>query len=344
MKARFVHTLTNTSFIENKQNNLITSNDICFIKDSNRIATHDRIYNYVKWDILESPDTEHTINTIAGDIVLYNTQDEQIYFVSANKLTKSYTASHIPIGVVVVPGTHDVYGDGSCGVMSLKSMDFNNPTQGGDDTPMYWGPQVDIPIFGYTKVVIYAADGSLSTNNFGYLSKDGSYNYGSAHIPDPYLQDGSRNPDYYISSGITNANYNALSDFAGKSNTNQILAKRGVKNYTSWTPSNTTSDYPAASCCDMYFTPGTEQQTWYLPSCGELSYVMAKWSTIQNSLDLINTVFGSNYANRVGDNDGYWCSTENATKNARYVHTGNGVGYSNKDTTYKVRAFIKLYK
>ncbi|MBO7211706.1 MAG: hypothetical protein J6V44_11980 [Methanobrevibacter sp.] len=68
---------------------------------------------------------------------MYNTQDEQIYFVSANKLTKSYTASHIPIGVVVVPGTHDVYGDGSCGVMSLKSMDFNNPTQGGDDTPMY---------------------------------------------------------------------------------------------------------------------------------------------------------------------------------------------------------------
>lgn len=322
----------------------ISPNSLVFIKDAHAIHTHDTTYNYVSWSILESQEIDRSIDTVAGDTVLFNTADQQIYFVPSSKLTSSYAVGYVPIGVVVVPGTHNVYGDGSCGVMSLKSMDFNNPTQGGDDTSMYWGPQVDIPIFGYTKVVIYDANGNLSTNNFGYLSKNGSYNYSSAHIPDPYLSDDSRNPDYYATSGFTNANYNALSDFNGKSNTDQIVAKRGTKDYSSWIPTNTTSNYPAASCCDMYQTPGVPQKSWYLPACGELGYVMAKWNTIQSSLDVINNVFGAGSAIKVGDNDGYWASTENATKNARYVHTGNGVGYSNKDTTYKVRAFTKIHK
>ena len=30
--------------------------------------------------------------------------------------------NYIPVGIVVVPGSHNVYGDGSCGVMSLKEM------------------------------------------------------------------------------------------------------------------------------------------------------------------------------------------------------------------------------
>jgi hypothetical protein len=35
-----------------------------------------------------------------------------------------------PIGIVVVPGSHNRYGDGSCGVISLVSMDCNNPEDG----------------------------------------------------------------------------------------------------------------------------------------------------------------------------------------------------------------------
>jgi hypothetical protein len=42
------------------------------------------------------------------------------------------------------------------------------------------------------------------------------------------------------------------------------------------------------------------------------------------------------------DENGYWTSTENAGKNARYVHMSNGVGYANKNSNYSVRAFLKF--
>ena len=42
--------------------------------------------------------------------------------------------------MVVVPGTHNVYGDGSCGVMSLKPMNCSTPSTGGtSEQAMCWG-------------------------------------------------------------------------------------------------------------------------------------------------------------------------------------------------------------
>ena len=42
------------------------------------------------------------------------------------------------------------------------------------------------------------------------------------------------------------------------------------------------------------------------------------------------------------DGDALWTSSENAAKNARYVETNNGLGYSDKNSNYRVRAFIQI--
>ena len=318
----------------------ILDSSIVFVKDSNEIYTHNAAYKWIGWSKLISPEVV-SYEASAGDVVCYDQKKNKITVVKKTFIASVDKNNYIPIGIVVIPGSHNVYGDGSCGVMSLKEMSWNTPESGSNAAdPMYFGPQVDLSLFGYTKVVVYASDGSLATNNFGYLSKDGVYNYSSLHIPDPYLSDGSRNPDYHITSGITNANYNALSDFRGKSNTQVILEKRGSKDYSTWTLTNTTANYPAASACDMFHTVGTQQGDWYLPACGELGYAMAKWSEIQESVNTVNSIYG-NVAVQLEEENGYWTSTENATKNARYVHMSNGVGYSNKDTNYSVRAFYK---
>lgn len=320
----------------------ILDSSIVFVKDSNKIYTHNTDYQWIGWSRIISPFVK-SIDATAGDIVVYDTKQEKNKIVSKDRFSMISHENFVPIGIVVIPGSHDVYGDRSCGIMSLKEMSYSNPENGLDLLePMYWGPQVDLTLYDYTKVPVYATDGSLTTNNFGYLSKDGNYNYTSLHIPDPYLPDGSRNPDYYITSGITNAVYNALSDFSGKSNTSVILNKRGTKDYTSWTLTNTTANYPAASACDMFYTIGTSQKDWYLPACGELGYAMAKWTDIQDAVNKINEVYGDNTAVQLEEENGYWTSTENATKNTRYVHMSNGVGYSNKDTNYSVRAFYKM--
>ena len=52
-----------------------------------------------------------------------------------------------PIGIVVVPGTHNRYGDGTCGIMSLNAMNTSSPVTGEaitgssqtDAITMYWG-------------------------------------------------------------------------------------------------------------------------------------------------------------------------------------------------------------
>ena len=101
---------------------------------------------------------------------------------------------------------------------------------------------------------------SLATNGFGYLSKNGKYNATSLLIPDPYDENMGRNPDYYNTSISA---YNAMSDFKGKLNTDKIIELRGAKDYSTWIPTyNVANYYPAASCCNMFYTDGTSQGDW----------------------------------------------------------------------------------
>lgn len=145
---------------------------------------------------------------------------------------------YTPIGIVVVPGSHDVYGDGSCGVMSLKAMNCDTPSAGSTpDQGMYWGEYgTDIStLSNLNKVPIgdNTSDGTpisegyycyLPSDRFGgaqclhdtdaFYSRNNSTDFG----PSPYLTDGSRNPGYYQTSSPSSIN-NALADFDGIGNT-----------------------------------------------------------------------------------------------------------------------------
>ena len=132
------------------------------------------------------------------------------------------------------------------------------------------------------------------TNPYDSQTKWGLY-YAGVHgsemplLPSPYLEDGSKNELYSLTelNGETIPNF--LSDMNGRANTDEILKVRGEKDYTSWKPTyNSTEDYPAASCCDMYQTVGTNQGDWYLPSAGELGYLAARSRQVQDALKAVN--------------------------------------------------------
>lgn len=84
-------------------------------------------------------------NAVAGDTLFSSNDGKQLCIIHGqeNWPDEGWT----PVGVVVVPGTHNRYGDGSCGVMSLVSMDYNHPESGlpigryapDDNVKMYWG-------------------------------------------------------------------------------------------------------------------------------------------------------------------------------------------------------------
>ena len=224
-----------------------------------------------------------------------------------------------PIGIVVIPASHDVYGTGECGVMSLYYMDPDNPDNGSNWGPfVYWGIASNTAIKDHRYVPIVGKDGEVfdnysgferypyfpreydhvDPNNSDYIkSLDGKSwhaKWESPYAPSPYNEDGSRNPLYYFSGpGI-----NPLSDFDGKGNT-EILIK-SISDL-SWKTSETIInssyefDYPAAACCWRYRTIGTKQGDWYLPGMGELGYIPVRQNSIISTLKVISEYFNNDY-------------------------------------------------
>ena len=301
----------------------------------------------------------------ACDICFYDRTSDGLVIADGDAWNSStYPSSrYVPIGVVVVPGSHNVYGDGSCGVMSLKEMNCDTPSTGGtSEEQMCWGVyEDDIPgLPNLDQVPIGNTSNGIPTgsNSEGYLPSDKFIGEQCAHdtdvfyyenlqyapIPSPYLTDGSRNPGYYQTTSPSSSN-NALADFDGIGNTEKIITQRGTKDYNSWKPNTITqTDYPAASCCDMFYTGGTSQGDWYLPACGELGYVIPPLIKINEAIDKMRTAYGSSVGVRLSNsNVNYWSSTEYSSDSACcvYMEYGN-VHYNGKYSSGFVRAFLRV--
>ena len=296
-----------------------------------------------------------------GDIIVY--KDGKFLVIDSNELTNEGT----PIGVVVIPSSHNVYGDGSYGVMSLKPMNCSTPATGGtSEQSMYWGVGTDITSLPNLDQVSIVGSGSNVGNasstvtgqdDYAYLPSDkfsavqcphdtDAYYYSSSssdsQAPSPYLTDGSRNPAYYQTTSPSSSN-NCLADFDGRGNTNKIITQRGSKDYSSWKPStNSESDYPAASCCDMFYTEGTQQGDWYLPAMGELGYIMPPFNKINEAITKMCSAYGSSVGFTLSS-PFHWSSSEYNHYFARYLATNIGYVRGNAKS-YKcyVQAFLRI--
>jgi hypothetical protein len=232
------------------------------------------------------------------------------------------------IGVCVIPG--GVLPDGKARFMSLKGMTLTSPNEGGLNTYIYWGGVgSDIPSLTNFQTVVTGDTTAAGTNGYGFVPTNGSYS-STPHIPSPI--------DYfsaYSSAGAT-------SDLDGKANTEKILAVDNAAS-TAWqtaasitNDSSTATVHPAAQCC-WRFNPGsTNQGDWYLPSIGELAFIMPNFNDLQTAISDVSGV-------QLDDGYYYWSSTECDDGNAWRVNARNGrVGYGTKDNNYYVRAFLAL--
>ena len=330
-----------------------------------------------RWNIISNTPVEPILpgqktfaESTAADYVLYDkVNDKKICVEYGTDLSNYSSEQYTPIGIVVVPGTHDVYGDGSCGVMSLKGMDCNNPSQGAASNEyMYWGvygtdisslPNLNqAPIVGSGSNVGNASSTVTGQDSYPYLPSDkfsavlcphdtDAYYYSSSssydQAPSPYLTDGSRNPAYYQTTSPSSSN-NCLADFDGRGNTNKIIIQRGSKDYSSWRPGTSSeSDYPAASCCDIFYTDGTQQGDWYLPAMCELGYIMPPFNKINEAITKMRNAYGTSVGVEVNTGGWYWSSSEYNSSHARYLSTINGIVYNNyKYNDYYVRAFLRV--
>lgn len=309
---------------------------------------------------------------VAGDILAFDGVKKRLFRFVDEGATDSIQ-NYTPIGVVVIPTNHNVYGDGSCGVMSLKFMSANYPDTGHTASSLAgerWGGYgIDISQLANLNYVVAGntengaptglvnnayIPSNLNTPSSTYNhapcmhDENAYYHYELAvftQAPSPYLTDGSRNPGYHQTSSPSSIS-NSLSDFDGFGNS-QILWSLSTSQ-SDWKTADTIIEetgagyYPTACCCWRYHTDGTNQGDWYLPAMGELGYLYARLRNIYRTTENIRSIFGSSYMVWILSDD-HWSSTEIDNNNVFALDLSSGEVYStNKDDYCYTRAFLKL--
>lgn len=237
-------------------------------------------------------------DVVAGDIVITNSSGD-IAFVR-----DSIPSGWTPEGVVVIPPTHDVYGDGYGAAISLRHMPLvpngsSAPHSGSSSfypTPLWPGQKrIDLQdhrMYAYGTVgnqvdsFTYSDNDNFLNTGFAFPSDlyagtsgatvciDDSNSYYMASstsyaCPSPYLSNGSKNPKY------------------GKSDDN-FLKFRGIYKTLQKTSginvNHDTYNGEAAAVGCYNYTSG-QLSDWYLPDIGELGYLAARLKTIRNTFD-----------------------------------------------------------
>lgn len=317
------------------------------------------------WKIFDSDDADDCMK------VLF-VKDGQ--FVISGNSEEWDTDTMTPIGIVVVPEIHDMYEDGSIGVMSLVNMSHQTPEKGdiddeqGSGTMLVWGssnhgldqyngyPMCGTcagPVYGYvtgyqssnvflpSDIWLNGIDCPTDNTTKYYLSTDASRGW----VPSPY--NGKLANPLYIQ-----GDSNPLSLFNGKTETAKLLAKSTKQ--TGWetdaiiTNSYDDGYYPAACCCARFHTEYTEAGDWYLPAEGELGYVVPRFKKINETVDTLNAKYGKDgkkVATKINMDtvQNYFSCTPSSTTAINRISTMNGtVGTRSYNQEGSVRAFMKV--
>ena len=211
-----------------------------------------------------------------ADICLVNnsTLDKLIVDGEEYSLDIYPSEQYTPIGVVVVPSSHT--DDGTARVISLASMDYNNPDNGNfnENIRMFWGPYSlsgDIPNLKncqyYPKISLDTGGTFEDTqriiewDDYGYDLLPSDYYFGTSYegatnpydtatcwgsgaynsdwgCPSPYLNDGSKNPLYSQVYDDGSGIGNRTEQMDGRVNTAAILAIDNVGS-TAWQTATT---------------------------------------------------------------------------------------------------------
>lgn len=322
-------------------------------KDLSRVMYNGKKIWPTESDIVESKNANY------ADICVANKNDgDKLIIIKGDKWTaeKYPINTYVPIGVVVVPGSHNHYADGKCAIMSLNEMNCNTPQQGVNSAQtMYWGDSnVDIASLPNLNQVPYVGSNGnvgadvIGETDYAFLPSDHSsftavansydtktkyyYNDSDKYIPSPYNNDGTFNPNYSLTTSPSST-ANCLADFDGYNNTKKIIEVRGSKDYSTWKPGyNNVANYPAASCCDMYSTYGTNQGEWYLPSVGELGYAVVRQQAINDTISKLISA-GVTNASTISLSF-YWSSSEYSSYYARNINFFSGLVNYNGNKNY----------
>ena len=228
---------------------------------------------------------------VAGDVAYWDGSKVRICTLD------SYNESMgIAVGVVVVPSGFAP--DGKARIMGLRPVDASGNMSNSYTHLLFGGAGIVTGLPDYTTVPITDNTSAISSNistsgylpsdvdtsnfkmDFSYVDPVTRYSHNSELIPSPYLGNVS-NPEYSKEILVNGVNSNMFSDFNGLENTKVLV--------------DISSEFIAANAAWNYNDGSNSNVQWYLPSMGELGYLIVRLNVINNTLSAIGgMVFGSN--------------------------------------------------
>ena len=324
INKKLIHFKNKENFEKEVANENILDTSICFIQDSKEISTHGTIYKSVNWSILTPPPPISLC-----DIAYWNGN-------SVKTIQKSKWNSSLgtPLGVVVIP--ENMLPDGRARIIGCFPPDeLGNPCL--ENKIMPWSnTEEDTSLTNYTYFPTTDNTGSTTTGAavLAYFPSDiftGTVSFVDAKayyqsprncIPSPYLgNENTINPEY-IKDIIGNEHVNSLSDFNGLGNTEVLI--------------NLGTDYVAATACYNYKDGVSSGINWYLPTIGELGFLMVRVGEINSAISLIGGIEIDTSSLNI------WSSTEVSSTDARTLTVSSGSNSAgSKTATFNstVRAF-----
>lgn len=261
------------------------------------------------------------------DIVLCRNKDNFIF--STSNVEKFSKDDFTPIGIVIIPSHHDVYGTGESGILGLNYLDNENPDNGNNSNKsMYFAN--DWGYNNYRNRIVSC--GTIKSGSFTSLTKTGTSlryvddyvltpmdikdetytiknpydnktfypNNSTSYIMlSPYNNDGSFNEDFSTKQFDTSFDYNLLQFFDGKETSNNIIDQESYQE--DWktadviTDSKVSGHYPLLCCAWRYHTRGTKQGDWFIPSLSEVIYLAVRRNLISKTFERLNKVFDTDY-------------------------------------------------
>lgn len=340
-------------------NTIYVSNDFDPRKDAVNLATESLVYN-------STIQTEHGN---VGDVVFVDKESEVITAVPKELIKDIDPERYEPIGIVVVPSNHNMYGTGECGIIALHCLSAQTPDTGcsGDDAEnIAYGTGVlpdDLP-----KVEYWNSSGELSEgrnykddvwttndpnnspvfpkeNEEGDFSVDrrtrfiadptlGYKNLGFRKYTSPYDAQLKSNLKY-----INNVYPHGDSIFSGKAYNKKILDTL-VEETWKTASAITDTDFPLIKSAWRYHTIGTKQGDWYVPSVLEIGYLLNRNVTISNSATELENLYNKNFA---GSPEPIWSVTAcNNSSKAEFVYGQGGVVQEARANAHYAIAFTTM--
>lgn len=306
-----------------------------------------------------------------GPFVGRNTANGQIYYNPFMELldilyddmtiSKEIYTDKIPVGLCVIPS--DFLPDRKARILSLLYITSSSTQGSSTGEVLDWGPSgTNTPLNNFNRVsgVDTAATGNydgttitsndkarlpydssaVSSSRIENLVDSGCYwnsrSYSGPYAPSPYIPKSNSDSTRILCSAYADPNggTNCLSDLDGEANT-KLLCSLG-------------SSYAAANACANYIPKDSTFSAgrFYLPSMGELGFVIARAYSINNKLGEMVNVYTTSHVQTFQYNRVYWSSTEYDANYARALSADNGnvayVDKKNHGSNVYIRAMAKI--